>query len=212
MAKKTHYQGLIDRNKNDPKRLFSIVRTLLGKQPNAAFPSKTPLDELPTLFNDFFLDKVETIRASFDHSYTRDPVTSTDSTLASWDPVSIDELGQIIKSSAVKSCGLDPLPTDLLLKCLDPLLPLLLAIVNRGDANRAKEAIASAALDIQLTKPEAAIVITGDFNGASLHDALDPDLRTIRKFQHKMSQLSRSTIQQHKRCLQDHKPATHRQI
>jgi hypothetical protein len=41
-----------------------------------------------------------------------------------------------------------------------------------GDANRATEAIASVALDIQQTKPEAAIVITGDFNGASLHDAL----------------------------------------
>jgi ribosome assembly protein 1 len=49
---------------------------------------------------------------------------------------------------------------------------IVIYIPPSGDANRATEAIASVALDIQQTKPEAAIVITGDFNRASLHDAL----------------------------------------
>jgi hypothetical protein len=44
--------------------------------------------------------------------------------------VTENELVQLIQSSAVKSCGLDPVPTDLFRKILDPLLPLLLSIVN----------------------------------------------------------------------------------
>ncbi|ELT90693.1 hypothetical protein CAPTEDRAFT_211531 [Capitella teleta] len=49
---------------------------------------------------------------------------------------------------------------------------IVIYIPPSGDANRATEAIASVALDMQQTKPEAAIVISVDFDRASLHDAL----------------------------------------
>ncbi|ELU10223.1 hypothetical protein CAPTEDRAFT_215321 [Capitella teleta] len=38
-AKKTHYRGLIDENKNDPKKLFRVINSLLGKASNTTVPS-----------------------------------------------------------------------------------------------------------------------------------------------------------------------------
>jgi len=47
-------------------------------------------------------------------------------------PTSEIELKEIIIKSPNKSCDLDPLPTWLLKKCVDQLLPLITAIVNRS--------------------------------------------------------------------------------
>ena len=47
-------------------------------------------------------------------------------------PTSEVEVKEIIIKSPNKSCDLDPLPTWLLKKCVDQLLPLITAIVNRS--------------------------------------------------------------------------------
>ena len=47
-------------------------------------------------------------------------------------PTSEVEVKQKIIKSPNKSCDLDPLPTWILKKCVDQLLPLITAIVNRS--------------------------------------------------------------------------------
>ena len=49
-------------------------------------------------------------------------------------PTSEVEVKEIIIKSPNKSCDLDPLPTWLLKKCVDQLLPLITAIINRSMA------------------------------------------------------------------------------
>jgi ribosome assembly protein 1 len=49
---------------------------------------------------------------------------------------------------------------------------IVVYIPPSGDANRAKEEIAAVALKRQREKPDATIIITGDFNGATLKDSL----------------------------------------
>ena len=61
----------------------------------------------------------------FDTAFTGTP-------LANFDPASNDEIKNIILNAPVKSCELDPLPTYILRQCLDPLLPLITAIVNES--------------------------------------------------------------------------------
>jgi hypothetical protein len=43
-----------------------------------------------------------------------------------------DELEKILKAAPVKSCCLDPIPTWLLCKCQDGLLPVIVHIINRS--------------------------------------------------------------------------------
>ena len=47
-------------------------------------------------------------------------------------PTSEVEVKEIIIKSPNKSCDLDPLPTWFLKKCVDQLLPIITAIVNRS--------------------------------------------------------------------------------
>ena len=53
---------------------------------------------------------------------------------ATFQPVSTDLIANFIKSSRVKTCTLDPLPTSVLTKCLPRLLPVITdtCIVNRS--------------------------------------------------------------------------------
>ena len=48
----------------------------------------------------------------------------------SFHPVIITQLHTIIKSSKPTSCAVDPIPTSLLLECLDDILPTLTLIIN----------------------------------------------------------------------------------
>ena len=47
-------------------------------------------------------------------------------------PATIEEVRKLIASHSNKSCELDPVPTWLLKKCLQELLPLLTALINKS--------------------------------------------------------------------------------
>ena len=96
-----------------------------------------PLEQLPDLFSQFFLDKVENIRDQFD---CNTPVNSPSpfnydtvfhgSTLMPFKPITADSLWSLLKKSSPKSYALDPIPTSLLFECLDAVMPVLTNIVN----------------------------------------------------------------------------------
>jgi hypothetical protein len=46
-------------------------------------------------------------------------------------PASSDEIRKIVMKAPLKSCELDPIPTHILKSCLDSLLPMITAIVNK---------------------------------------------------------------------------------
>ena len=50
--------------------------------------------------------------------------------LLSFKLLSEGDISAITKKSAKKSCNLDPMPTKLVVNCLDQLLPIITTIVN----------------------------------------------------------------------------------
>ena len=80
-----------------------------------------------------FIYKVKLIRTSIDQHRLQTQNSTTQTSLIIFEsihPVTITQLHTIIKRSKPTSCALDPLPTSLLLECLDDILPTLTHIIN----------------------------------------------------------------------------------
>ena len=129
-AKSQYYKNIIAENRNNPKRMFSVIDTLLGKSKSRIVPPGRDELELVTAFSNFFRDKVDNIRSSIGPTDDVDVAQRVDCVLDSWRPVTIDEVKRIIMASPTKDCSLDPLPTKLLKECADPLLPYITHIIN----------------------------------------------------------------------------------
>ena len=131
-AKSRHYLQVIDENKNDPKRIFSIMDDLLGNKKVLVLPPGREDCELATLFNDFFIEKVANIRAGIPVTSQDLPSERVDCVLDSWDPVSEEDVRKFVMDAPSKSCALDPISTSLLKQCLDALLPTITLIINKS--------------------------------------------------------------------------------
>ena len=116
-AKTTYFSTKITES-TTCKQLFGITSKLLSRTPSTPAPSSLPLDKLPDLFSQFFLDKVRNIRDQLDCST---PVNSPSpfncdavfhgSTLTAFKPITADALRSLLKKYSLKSCALDPIPT-----------------------------------------------------------------------------------------------------
>jgi exonuclease III len=117
------------------KKLFSVTNRLLGKPSASPLPTNIPALELPNAFSEFFTSKIVHIRQALDsmnptHIPTTPPLVETP--LACFQPVSESAVLDIIKRSPPKSCSLDPIPTTLLLECIEELLTPLTTIINHS--------------------------------------------------------------------------------
>jgi len=135
-AKSRHFHNIISENSGDSKKLFSVVRNLLGKKTTPTLPPDKDYKELVNEFSTFFIDKIARIRASIvsdgESQLSMVTVQPPPCSLDVWEPTTDNELKRIIMASPSKSCGLDPLPTSLLKQCVTPLLPAITAIVNNS--------------------------------------------------------------------------------
>ncbi|WP_419615719.1 reverse transcriptase family protein [Thiolapillus sp.] len=130
-AKRTYFSAKIQ-SSTTCKQLFQNFNSMLGKNFSSPLPSAFDSDDLPTVFSEYFTEKIRTIRNNFPPpnptvssvaSFTGDP-------LQTFDPVTDDFVLKIIKSTPAKSCELDPIPTTLLYDNLDILLPTITNIIN----------------------------------------------------------------------------------
>ncbi len=85
--------------------------------------------------SNFFIEKVTTILSSLPlpaNSTISDPYPEplAESSLSNFTPLTTGEVHDLIKKSPIKSCPLDPIPTDLFKASLPTLLPALTEIVN----------------------------------------------------------------------------------
>ena len=97
------------------------------------FPNDIPESELPDIFSSFFDHKIASICTELDSQPVVDTYIShsfVGSGLCSFEPVSQEFVRKLICDSAPNSCVLDPIPTTLLKKCVDDLVPLICRIVN----------------------------------------------------------------------------------
>ena len=116
------------------KELHQIVNTPSNRHPPKILPAIYPRADLPSLFIRHFDDKVEKHGnniASEPAISTSTPVTvTTTATFASLEKVSQSTVKECIPNYAPKSCELDPIPSKLLIKCLDSILTSLTDLFN----------------------------------------------------------------------------------
>ncbi len=130
-AKSHYYSTKIEECGKDVKSLCKITDTLLKNEHRQQLPNVEDTDTLPKQFQEYFEQKIETIRASFATPHTVvSQLNSHHIPLNHLRPATEDEILRTIVNSPSKSCALDPLPTWLLKTCVNELLPLLTAIVN----------------------------------------------------------------------------------
>ena len=115
---------------------FSCACTLSVYKPSKSLPAHVSKKHLANRFSKFFDQKIRNLRLSLDMSATAQSDLSVDiardckSRFATFDLVSLDDVRETIKRSAIKTCQLDPLPASLTKECLEELLPSITSIVN----------------------------------------------------------------------------------
>ena len=135
-SRTTYYSQKISDCGRDQKAIFTISKQLLGKEKSSVLPDHTSPIDLANDFNTFFINKVSKIHEQFadesDDNQSDETPTYHGDDLHYFDPVTDEEMLQLIKKSATKSCSLDPWPTWLLKKCIHTVLPILTRIVNKS--------------------------------------------------------------------------------
>jgi len=131
---------LFEKCGKDQKKLFKLTDNWMGSNSNVSLTYFTSAECLVDKFSNFFMWKTTVIRNKI---ITGSPNTicniSMDAdimfngnVLEMFQLASEVEVKEIITMFLNKSCDLDPLPTWLLKKCVDQLLPLIIAIINRS--------------------------------------------------------------------------------
>ena len=119
------------------KELHQIVNTLSNRHPPKILPTIYPSADLPSIFIKHFTNKVEKLRANIASEHVTSTLVTgtTAATFSSFEKVSQLTVKECILSSAPKSCELDPIPSKLLIECLDSILPSLTDLFNSSLAS-----------------------------------------------------------------------------
>ena len=135
-TKTDYYTNLICDNKDNNKKLFNVVNTILGRKQSMPLPRK-PVDILLESFSEFLISKIVAIKASITTDGTgydaapqpsplvRDPMDTLH-------PAKEQEIQCIIAASPNKQCALDPFPTGLVKSCKTILTPIIMEMINKS--------------------------------------------------------------------------------
>jgi len=137
--KKGFYSTKIGECGKDQKKFLKLVKKLMGRKSNVNLPHFTSAELLADKFNNYFRRKTTIIRNKIvsDTSNTTSNISMdadimfNGNILEMFRPTSEVEVKEVIIKFPKKSYDLDPLPTWILRKCVDQLLPLITIIVIR---------------------------------------------------------------------------------
>ena len=138
-ARKRFYTNVINKNSSSQRDLFSATRTLLKQDNETLFPPFKDKLQLANEMGDIFVKKISDIHARLDEMTEALPSSNSPSSSgASADVVAMETFAQLSESdvkssvliSAEKTCLLDPIPTRIVVDCLDALLPVLTKTIN----------------------------------------------------------------------------------
>jgi hypothetical protein len=135
VAKKEHIESTISEQAHNPKKLWTVLNSSLGRKHVSHYPHRASTDALVEEFNTFFVAKINRIQATLPIAPPMTPLSSPSvvpsSRLTTFSLASQKEVERVIRISPTKSESADPLPTWLLKQHLNILLPPITAIVNR---------------------------------------------------------------------------------
>ena len=133
----TYYKNTVHEAKSNSKKMFTICNSLLGWNNSLPLPPGHSDSELAKCFNIFFTSKISRIRSELKDLRIGPPDTSdvNDQIPPSMDclqPLSQEEVENIINTPPSKSCDLDPIPTTLLKEILPSVITILTEIINKS--------------------------------------------------------------------------------
>ena len=135
-AKTDHHRAQI--KDCEQGKLFQLVDKLSVAKAAKVLPLHESARNLACEFSTFFNEKITKVKAELDRcSKFEDVVPNIPHVhavpqLSEFTEVSHEEMQEVITSSKSKSCPLDPIPSWVLKKCLDELLPTICDIVNHS--------------------------------------------------------------------------------
>ena len=131
MAKKLHFQRIIEANRGNSKDLFNTFNALNGAVKASVYPKAESDKDIADQFVKFFKEKIDNISKKFDSVIYRSENIPDDRVFCSFKLLSEEEIRKYILKSPSTTCLLDPIPTDLLKLCLNETLPTITKLVNR---------------------------------------------------------------------------------
>ena len=137
-AMNSHLNSLIRRSENksttksDSRSMFKILNASLNRKQDLPLPHHTDEMELANEFNLLFDEKINKIRSklSSDSSDCQDDEEINGYKVENFRTLTETEVKKLISDMPVKHCALDPLPTWLLLDCINEFKPIITQIVN----------------------------------------------------------------------------------
>ena len=135
----TIHKRITDSN-GDQKKLFNIIKTLLGRQKKLVLPDYSDPLTLASTLNMYFIDKIANIRAEFpllESSLPPYSFGSMDSIMPTcailfdrFTMITSEELIKIVSVMNKTTCSSDPFPSKLLISHLPTIIDTIIHIIN----------------------------------------------------------------------------------
>jgi hypothetical protein len=131
-SKRKYFRDLISDSKNNSKKLWSTLNSLLHRSSRCSLPYSTSSNSLASSFLKFFADKITSLNTKLkpDSLSPHSPPPVKPPSFTKFSTVSQDDIKAVILSSSNCTCSLDFIPTKLLKNCLDVFLPPITTLVN----------------------------------------------------------------------------------
>ena len=132
-AKRKFYSELIDQCSGDSRKLFKVVSSICNTSQEDSFPPNDNSNKLAENFANYFCWKIELIKDNIENIAVVPPTAEyrlPDVKLETLQPLSEEELYNIIVKSLNATCCLDPIPTWLLKLCARELTPVIMKMIN----------------------------------------------------------------------------------
>ena len=159
-ARKEYYTSFIQENSYDPRKLFRSAKTLFNHEKELHFQGHPDNMTLADDIGNFFVQKVNAIRARLDAATPSVDTTDDGKMVVQMLLVlTEEEVSTLITKSSKKSCSQDPMPTHLVVECLDVLLPVLTRMINLSlESSCFPDSWKHAVVHPRLKKPKAEVI------------------------------------------------------
>ena len=134
-ARAEFYKDLTHEAGNDQRKLFKSAKALFKQKADLSFLDDRDPTALANDIGQFFVQKIECIRSELINSPYSQPNTETLSTSSitpfdKFKEMNEEDVKHLITKSGKKSCTLDPMPTSLVIECLNVLGPVITRVIN----------------------------------------------------------------------------------
>ena len=130
-AKRKFYTEFISEHSINPRKLFEAAKRLLFKEQRLSLPDYKDNNQLTNDLGKFFIQKIAKIRTELDVSLVTNQERDFRANelqvkeLTHFELLSEEDVLSLLSSLPKKSCKLDPMPTNLLIRSISSILPVI---------------------------------------------------------------------------------------